>query len=238
MSIITEIKWAYLKNHTYFRVCTGAIAKIGKNVIIRNSRIIVTPGSSIVIGNHAVIENTIISVVDGNATIGDYSLIGGTANTLLNVEKGEIHIGHHSKISARRFWVRFGGVVKIGNYTNINEASEIRCDDNVTIGDYNQISYGVNIWDTNTHSIYSPQKRRELAEKYYPFFGKEVERPKSLPVKVGNDCWLGERVALLKGTTLGDGVIVGYGTIIAGKHIPDGFTVVSESILKLIETNR
>ena len=65
--------------------------------------------------------------------------------------------------------------VRIGNYNNINERSWLRADEQITIGDYNQISYNVMIWDTNTHNIYTPSKRRELTEKYYPFFGYEYE---------------------------------------------------------------
>ena len=234
--ILTELKWSLLLKHTYFRVCAGATAKIGKNVTIRNSRIIVTSGSIFEIGDNVCIENTDISVDGGKCVIADYSLIGNTeVRPLLNIEKGEIHIGHHSKISAKRFWVRFGGIVRIGNYTNINGGSEIRCDESVSIGSYNQISYNVIIWDTNTHNILPAEERRAIAEKYYPYFGKETSRPATAPVVIGDDCWLGQGAAVLKGTTLGDGVIVGYNCTIPGKTITANSTVVSDVTLKIKE---
>lgn len=31
------------------------------------------------------------------------------------------------------------------------------------------------IWDTNTHNIYTPSKRRELTEKYYPFLDMNMK---------------------------------------------------------------
>lgn len=232
--ILTELKWAFIPKHTYFRVCTGATAKIGKNVSIRNSQIIVTPGSSIEIGDNTCIENTGISVDGGKCVIGDYSLVGNAVERLLlNIEKGEIHIGHHSKVSAKRFWVRFGGIVRVGNYTNINSGSEIRCDESVSIGSYNQISFNVNIWDTNTHNILPAKERREIAEKYYPYFGKEISRPVTAPIVIGNDCWLGQGATILKGSNLGDGVIVGYNCIIPGKTIPENATVVTDVTLKI-----
>ena len=121
MSVITEIKYKYLLNKSYLRICTGAKVRIGKNVKICNSRIIVTSGSHMEIGDNVCIENSIISVVNGICTICNNSIIGCTSNRLMfNIEQGEIHIGHHSKISAFRFWVRFGGVISIGDYTNIN----------------------------------------------------------------------------------------------------------------------
>lgn len=233
--VLTELKWSFLPKQTYFRVCSGAVCKLGRNVTIRNSRIIVTPGSLLEIGNDVCIENTVISVSNGKLTIGDYSLIGDNQNVILNIESGEINIGHHTKIAAKRCWVRFGGVLCIGNYTNINAGSEIRCDESITIGNYNQISYGVNIWDTNTHNIYSFRKRRDIAEKYYPYFGKELERPKTKPVIVGDDCWLGEKVSLLKGTSIANGVIVGYNTTLVGKYIPANSTVVTDCALKIFE---
>lgn len=236
MSVLSEIKWSFIYKHTYFRVCNGSKTKIGKNVIIRNSRIIVTPGSTLEIGDNVRIENTTISIDKGTCSIADYSLIGNTKELLyLNIESGELHIGHHSKIDVRRIWIRFGGKVNIGNYTNINAGSEIRCDESVTIGDYNQISYNVNIWDTNTHNILPVDERREIAEQYYPYFGKEIKRPSTSPVIIGNDCWIGQNTTILKGSQLNSEVIVGYNCVIAGKTIPYKTTVVTEIKLKLIE---
>lgn len=236
MNILKEIKWSLLPKHTYCRICKGATMKIGKEVRIHNCRIIVTPGSSLEIGDYASIENSDISVSSGQMKIGPYSIIGGkTERQLLNIEKGSIHIGHHTKICARRFWVRFGGAVRIGCYTNINSGSEIRCDESVTIGSYNQISYSVNIWDTNTHSILPKEERRRIAEQYYPYFGKELAAPLTSPVEIGDDCWLGQGVTVLKGSIVGDGVIVGVNSIIPGKTIPANSTVVTDISLKVIK---
>ena len=69
MSVIAEIKFKYLLNKSYFRICTGAKVRIGKNVKICNSRIIVTSGSHMEIGDNVCIENSIISVVNGICTI-------------------------------------------------------------------------------------------------------------------------------------------------------------------------
>lgn len=236
MSFFSQIKWTHLPNHTYFRVCPTANVKIGKKVIIRNSRIIITPGSSIEIGDNVTIENSEISVDHGKCVIGDYSLIGSKeSRLLLNIETGAVNIGHHSKISVRRMWIRFGGILSIGDYTNINVGSEIRCDERISIGSYNQISYNVNIWDTNTHSILPMEERRFVTQKYYPYFGKEISRPSTAPITIGDDCWIGQNSSILKGTALGDEVIVGFNTIIPGKIIPSKTTVVSNVDLKTIQ---
>lgn len=236
MGIFTMIKWKYLFQKTYFRVCNGASVHIGKNVRIINSRIVATPKARVNIGDNVVIKNTTLFVGDGKCDIGDYCIIvGADGRQMLNIEEGNIVIGHHSKISSKRFWVRFGGKVCIGNYTNINESSEIRCDKSVNIGDYNQISYNVRIWDTNTHNILPIEQRRIQTEKYYPYYGKELSCPVASPVIIGNDCWLGENVSILKGTHLNDGVIVGYNCMIVGKTIPQNSTVVTDVSLKIMK---
>ena len=234
MSIITELKWEQLLNRTYFRVCRGAIARIGRNVKFHNCHIIINSGSQLEIGNNSTIENTFISIVNGKCVLREHCIIGNKKNhTMLNIESGTIYIGHHTKINAKRFWVRFGGEVHIGNYTNINSGSEIRCDNSISIGSYNQISYNVNIWDTNTHNIMPIEERRELAKKYFPYYGKELACPKTSPIIIGNDCWLGQNVSILKGTTIENGVVVGYNCMLSGNIIQANSTVVSVIQLKI-----
>ena len=60
----------------------------------------------------------------------------------------------------------------------------------------------------------------------FPSFGKEYEKPITRPVKIGNGCWLGEKVSILKGSELGDDVIVGFNTLISNKHIASKTSVV------------
>ncbi len=234
MGVLSEIKYKWIFHKSYFRVCEGANAKIGRNVIINNSRIIVTPGSSVEFGDNVRIENAVLSIDSGACIIGNNSIIGSASEkVMLNIESGKIQIGHHSKICASRFWVRFGGNIHIGNYTNINRGGEIRCDEVVSIGDYNQISYNVNIWDTNTHNVYSKDERRRITEEHYPYYGYENKRPKTNPVIIGNDCWIGENVSILKGTIINDEVIVGYNCLLSNVEIPSKTTVVTKSILDI-----
>ena len=76
MSIITELKWEQLLNRTYFRVCRGAIARIGRNVKFHNCHIIINSGSQLEIGNNSTIENTFISIVNGKCVLREHCIIG------------------------------------------------------------------------------------------------------------------------------------------------------------------
>lgn len=43
------------------------------------------------------------------------------------------------------------------------------------------------------------------------------------PVRIGSDCWLGAMVAVLKGVTIGDGAVIGAGSVVT-RDIP-GYTI-------------
>lgn len=233
--ILNEIKIKPLFKANIVRIFEGAKYKTARIVKMSNSLIYVHPNATLLIGENCVIENAYIFVEKGSLSIGDFSIIKGSKKSKISIiiNDGEVSIANHSKVMSRRIWVRFGGNLSIGEYTNINKDSEIRCDEKITIGSYNQISYNVKIWDTNTHNILEPSERRNIAETKYPYFGFESSRPNTSPVVIGNDCWLGENSAIFKGSMIGDECIVGYGTMIAGKTIPPKTRVINKRALRI-----
>ena len=82
-------------------------------------------------------------------------------------------------------------------------------------------------------AISGKRTRRERTKQYFPYFGYENSKPKTAPVVIGDDCWIGEKASLLKGSKLGNEVIVGYNCLLTGQEILDKSTVVSQSILSV-----
>lgn len=154
------------------------------------------------------------------------------------INNGSLTLGHHSSIRAARVWIRFGGKCEIGCYVNMNGGSEIRADEYVSIGDYCMLSYNLRIWDTNTHNIYSAEKRAELKRIHFPDSGYEYEKPKTAPVIIGCGCWIGERASILKGCRIGDDVIVGYNTMLSNKKIDPHTIVVQKPELVYMEKSK
>lgn len=233
---VPHFKIPYLFSKTLFRTFTGADIIIGSNVRISQSKIVVSSGAKLMIASNVSIKNVEIYIEKGSFCIGDYSILQGDSRgrrCVVIVNDGNVNIGHHSKLSPDRIWVRFGGNLTIGNYTNINRGSEIRCDEKIEIGSYNQISYSVKIWDTNTHRILDKEERRKVAEKYYPYFGYEECRPVTSVITIGDDCWLGEETAVLKGSNIGSGSVIGFRTTIVGQTIPTNSRVVQEIRLRV-----
>lgn len=237
---IKGVRWKYLFYGSYVYVDRSSSLKIGENIKIRNSKIHVSNNSNVIILDNVSISNTVIVCNQSTLKIGDSSIIANgdmpMRTMILLSNHSNVVLGSHNRLRMQRIWVRFGGQVRFGDYINLNEYSEIRCDERIEIGDYVGISYYVKIWDTNTHEFEPIEQRRERWRKLY--LKRDVsEKPRTAPVFIGSDTWIGERVTILKGTAIGERCVVGFGTLIAGKSIPDSNTVLTHVNLKIIPNN-
>lgn len=227
--IVKYSKLKYLLHQSVVTAEAGAVVNIAENTKIINSHIVILKGGRLEIAGNCTLRN-IKMIVDGVVTIGSHNTIENgrvPMKEIININKGTLIIGHHNRLRLKMI-VRFGGILTIGDYNNINEESEIRADESVSIGSFNQISYKCMIWDTNTHNIYSDEKRRELTIKHFPTYGFEYERPKTSPVSIGDDCWIGREAALLKGTVVKNSSIVGFKAVLVNSIIEERMTVVSK----------
>lgn len=96
--------------------------------------------------------------------------------------------------------------VIISKETTIREAQIISIEDNssVFIGEDCMFSYGIIMRTSDSHSILNAENER-------------INKAKS--IKIGNHVWLAQNITVLKGTTIGDNSVIGYGSICTG-NIP------------------
>ncbi len=80
-----------------------------------------------------------------------------------------------------------------------NNVSVIACE-RITIGEYCLIGDAVTITDSDFHEL-SPEGRHDGAGA-------------TAAVTIGNNVWLGSRVVVLKGVTIGDGTVIAAGAVV------------------------
>jgi acetyltransferase-like isoleucine patch superfamily enzyme len=102
-----------------------------------------------------------------------------------------------------------GARLSIGDGTFLNRNVEIVAWKEVSIGRFCQVGWDTVILDTDQH----PMPGRVRHDR---------------PVRIGDHVWIGARAVILKGVSIGDGAVVGAGSIVT-HDVPPGATVVGPS---------
>lgn len=115
-----------------------------------------------------------------------------------------------------------GGSLKIGEKVYFNEEAMISCKGQIVIGNGCQFGPNVKIFDNN-HKFNSVQ-------------GVLIEHSIG-KVEIGENCWIGANVVLLKGTKIGKNSVIGAGCVI-DKEIPEASIVTQGRELKIQRMRR
>ena len=235
-----------IKGNSHITIGDGAVLKnvlleiedsdcVVSNVYMNDVNCFCKNNTNVNIASDVNIEHYDIMLNNAILIIAESCILNQGRNALrpyFNIANGKVSIAEKNVICAD-FWVRFGGSVQVGKYNCINERTELRSDESIIIGDYNMISYECNIWDTNTHCMYDKEKRREVTRNMFPLIGGEFERPKTKPIQIGSDCWIGKKALLLKGTILEDRTIVGVGVTVSNQTIHYGKKAIAQKAIEV-----
>ncbi len=94
--------------------------------------------------------------------------------------------------------------IKIGNYCLICPGVRIIGSSEINIGDSCMLANGVYITDSDWHGLYD-----------------RITPGKIKPVTLGNNVWIGDRVIICKGVTIGENSIVGAGSVVVNSIPPN-----------------
>lgn len=100
---------------------------------------------------------------------------------------------------------RYGGKIEIGDGFGIS-GSTIYSTASITIGKNATIGANCKIIDNDFHPL-DPEQRR---------LGLNKEYAKRSPITIGDNCFIGMNSIILKGTVIGDNVVVGAGSVVHG----------------------
>lgn len=127
----------------------------------------------------------------------------------------QLTVGEQSQVLAAVVFDRENARISIGNRSFINGA--LIAAESIEIGDDVLISWNVTVVDHNSHAIAFSQRAEDavnwLASK------KDWSAVKIAPVKIYDKAWIGFNSIILKGITIGEGAIIGAGSVVT-KDVP------------------
>lgn len=112
-----------------------------------------------------------------------------------------------------------GGRIIIGNGVFINNGCSINAHKSISIGDNVLFGENVCIYD---HNYNFSDITKTIASQGH----------KSTEIDIGNNCWIGSNVTILRGVTIGDGSIIGANCLIY-KSIPPYSIVKSNTTIEV-----
>ncbi len=125
------------------------------------------------------------------------------------LEKIFAKMGKEAVVNAP-FWCDYGYKTIVGDYFFANRNCQIQDGGGVTFGDH--VFIGPNCCFTTAEHALDAQQRNE---------GLEL----ALPIKIGNNVWIGTGSTVLAGVTIGDNTVIGAGSVVT-KDIPSNVIAV------------
>jgi acetyltransferase-like isoleucine patch superfamily enzyme len=114
-----------------------------------------------------------------------------------------------------------GSKIIIGDFVGIS-GSTINATTTIEIGNHVLIGSGCLITDTDSHPLHWRDRRQNLNHQ-----------TKSFPIKICDDVFIGARSIVLKGVTIGEGAVVGAGSVVT-KDVPP-YTIVCGNPARVIK---
>jgi acetyltransferase-like isoleucine patch superfamily enzyme len=130
---------------------------------------------------------------------------------------GKIGIGFNSSLG-------LNPELSIGDHTFIGHQCSFNLAKGIQIGNHCLLAGGTKFYDNDGHPLDTVQRRQAL-----PVRTEDV-----LPIVVGDDVWIGADCKILKGVRIGDGAIVGAGSVVT-QDVPAG-TIVAGNPAKLVSS--
>lgn len=131
--------------------------------------------------------------------------------TEINLTKaGELCVGRHVCTQKRVVLSVPEGQMKIGDYVFFNRNCIVVCHKKILIGEH--CAFGPNVVIYDHDHKYGAQ-------------GIMVNEFNASPIIIEDNCWVGANVTILKGTHIGQGCVIGAGSIVSG-------TIPSHSLVK------
>ena len=151
---------------------------------------------------------------------GENNIFCGSANIFSIDESAQINLGRDSTFFCKFILEKSNAIIQIGDNVYIG-ASNIYCANNIVIGNNVLISWGVKMYDHNSHSL-TPEDRIydirlagiNVRKGNSLTLNKNWNNVTSEPIYIMDNVWIGMDATILKGVTIGENSIIAAGSIV------------------------
>lgn len=180
------------------------------------------------------------------ALLSQYAEIGNSINRGISIRldnpapnRKYLFIGNDCIISGQFVFESNEGLITIGDHSYIGEGTYISRS-SITIGNNVTIAWGGTVYDHDSHSLDYMERRKDIDDELNDIRNgrnfiqnKDWSNVNSKPIVIKDDAWIGMNVIILKGVTIGEGAIVGAGSVVT-KDVP-AWTVVAGNPAKVVK---
>lgn len=152
--------------------------------------------------------------------------------------KKNLIIGNNSIVSGSFIFEDSEGNISIGDNSFIGGGTFI-CISEIEIGNDVMFSWGCTVTDNDSHSTSWEQRKEDVyfwkkgIEEVQIGKYKDWTNVKRAKITIKDKAWIGFNCIILKGVTIGEGAIVGAGSVVT-KSVPD-YTLVAGNPAKIIK---
>jgi acetyltransferase-like isoleucine patch superfamily enzyme len=142
-----------------------------------------------------------------------------------------IAIGKACLVNGQLVAERDESCIRIADNVFIGAGTTFDCALSITVECDVLISYGCTIADSDNHSIYAELRKRDLADW---MDGQKHDWSLSAmrPVRICKGAWIGAHSRVLKGVTVGEGAVIGMGSVVT-KDVPP-FSIVAGNPARVV----
>lgn len=169
-------------------------------------------------------------LLPGEVEIGNGTRLNSATLSAREPNGCSLVIGTQSNIEASLVLEQASARIVIGSRTHVGGGTIVAAASQIEIGDDVLIAFDAVIVDHNSHSLKFRERRNDVSDWIQG--KKDWSAVAIAPVKISNKAWIGMRAIVLKGVTIGEGAIVGAGSVVT-RDVPP-WTIVGGNPARVI----
>jgi acetyltransferase-like isoleucine patch superfamily enzyme len=150
-----------------------------------------------------------------------------------------VTVGNDTMLDCQIYFESGNGKVDIGNRVYIG-GSTIICRSKIEFGNNIFVAWGAYFYDHDSHSLDYQDRQRDITQQLIDYRkgesfikNKNWDVVKNTPITICDNAWIGMNAIILKGVTIGEGAIVGAGSVVT-KSVP-AWTLVAGNPARVIK---